>query len=129
MTPVYRSYKAGDIIYEAKENADSVFLIHTGEVDIVSNYNAYLATLGQGEMFGEISQILKAPRTVTVVARTSCVIRVIEDNVLAQKIEAADPAILAIMRGLALRLNATNIKTEALWTELQIYKSLIIEEE
>jgi hypothetical protein len=41
-----------------------------------------------------------------------------------QKIDATDPAILAILRGLALRLTETNKRTEDLWTELQIYKSL-----
>jgi hypothetical protein len=44
MAPVYCSYKAGDIIYEAKENADSVFLIHTGEVNIVSRIQLAIAT-------------------------------------------------------------------------------------
>jgi len=101
-----------------------VFLINTGEVDIVSRQNAHLATLTEGEIFGEIGQILKAPRTVTVIAKTSCVIRVIEDETPSQKLAETDPAVLAIMRGLALRLNAINDKIEKLWSELQIYKSL-----
>ena len=124
MKPLYRSIAAGDIIYQAKDDANSVFLIHTGEVDIFSHKDFHLATLKEGEMFGEIGQILKEQRTVTVVAKTNCIIRVIEDDVLSQKIEATDPAILAILRGLALRLNETNKRTEALWTELQVYKSL-----
>lgn len=124
MKPLYRSMAAGDIIYQAKDDANSVFLIHTGEVDIFSHKDFHLATLKEGEMFGEIGQILKEQRTVTVVAKTNCIIRVIEDDVLSQKIEATDPAILAILRGLALRLNETNKRTEALWTELQVYKSL-----
>ena len=124
MKPIYRSMAAGDIIYQAKDDANSVFLIHTGEVDIFSHKDFHLATLKEGEMFGEIGQILKEQRTVTVVAKTNCIIRVIEDDVLSQKIEATDPAILAILRGLALRLNETNKRTEALWTELQVYKSL-----
>ena len=75
-------------------------------------------------MFGEIGQILREQRTVTVIAKTNCIIRVIEDDLLTQKIDATDPAILAILRGLALRLTETNKRTEDLWTELQIYKSL-----
>ena len=124
MKPLYRSMAAGDIIYQAKDDANSVFLIHTGEVDIFSHKDFHLATLKEGEMFGEIGQILKEQRTVTVVAKTNCIIRVIEDDVLSQKIEGTDPAVLAILRGLALRLNETNKRTEALWTELQVYKSL-----
>lgn len=123
--PVYRSYNAGDVIYHAKDISDSVFLVHTGAVDILSRYNVQLATLGEGEIFGEIGQILKAPRTVTVVAKTACVIRVIEDDVLAQKLKETDAAILAILRGLALRLNESNAKIEDIWKELQIYKSLM----
>ena len=124
MKPLYRSMAAGDIIYQAKDDANSVFLIHTGEVDIFSHKDFHLATLKEGEMFGEIGQILKEQRTVTVMAKTNCIIRVIEDDVLSQKIEGTDPAVLAILRGLALRLNETNKRTEALWTELQVYKSL-----
>jgi hypothetical protein len=59
-----------------------------------------------------------------VIAKTSCVIRVIEDETPSQKLAETDPAVLAIMRGLALRLNAINDKIEKLWSELQIYKSL-----
>ena len=124
MKPIHRSMAAGEIIYHAKDDSNSVFLIHTGEVDIFSHKNFHLATLKEGEMFGEIGQILKDRRTVTAVAKTNCIIRVIEDDVLTQKIEDTDPAILAILRGLALRLNETNKRTEALWTELQVYKSL-----
>ena len=124
MKPVYKSVAAGDVIYQAKDDANSVFLIHTGEVDIFSHKNFHLATLKEGEMFGEIGQILRKQRTVTVIAKTNCIIRVIEDDLLTQKIDATDPAILAILRGLALRLTETNKRTEDLWTELQIYKSL-----
>ena len=83
-------------------------LVHTREVDIVSRQNVHLATLGEGEIFGEIGQSLKVRRTVTVIAKSSCVIRVTEDNSLTQKLADNDPAILAIMPGLALRLNASN---------------------
>ena len=59
MKPVYKSVAAGDVIYQAKDDANSVFLIHTGEVDIFSHKNFHLATLKEGEMFGEIGQILR----------------------------------------------------------------------
>ena len=58
------------------------------------------------------------------IAKASCVIRVIEDETLSQKLAETDPAVLDIMRGLALRLNAINDKIEKLWSELQSYKSL-----
>ena len=58
------------------------------------------------------------------IAKTSCVIRMIQDETLLQKLAETDPAVVAIMPGLALRLNASNDKIEKLWSELQIYKSL-----
>ena len=48
----------------------------------------------------------------------------IQDETLLQKLAETDPAVVAIMPGLALRLNASNDKIEKLWSELQIYKSL-----
>ena len=58
------------------------------------------------------------------IAKTYCVIRMIQDETLLQKLAETDPAVVAIMPGLALRLNASNDKIEKLWSELQIYKSL-----
>ena len=43
------------MIYEASDQFDSVFLTHAGEVDIVPLQKAHLATLIEGEIFGEIS--------------------------------------------------------------------------
>ena len=54
MKPVYKSVAAGDVIYQAKDDANSVFLIHTGEVDIFSHKNFHLATLKEGEMLSLI---------------------------------------------------------------------------
>jgi len=54
MTLIYTSYNAGDVIYEASDQFDSVFLTHAGEVDNVLRQNANLATLIEGEIFGEI---------------------------------------------------------------------------
>ena len=48
----------------------------------------------------------------------------IESSAIETKLKITDPAIKGIIRALALRLNETSRKYDALWDELQIYKSL-----
>ena len=59
MTPIYRSYNAGDLIYEATDQSDSVFLIGTGEVDFF-RVKMPICNLNRRRDFWQIGQILKA---------------------------------------------------------------------
>tara|TARA_Y100000588_G_C13451336_1_gene584204 strand:+ start:95 stop:463 length:369 start_codon:yes stop_codon:yes gene_type:complete len=118
------TYKAGDVIYRAHDKPKGVFIVHTGKVEIQSKTGILLATLKEGEIFGEISEILAEPRSVTTIAKTNCSIKHIKANTIENKLKDTDPAIKGIIRALALRLSETDQKYEALWDELQIYKSL-----
>ena len=59
MTPIYRSYNAGDLIYEATDQSDSVFLIRTGEVDFF-RVKMPICNFNRRRDFWQIGQILKA---------------------------------------------------------------------
>ena len=59
MTPIYRSYNAGDLIYEATDQSDSVFLISTGEVDFF-RVKMPICNFNRRRDFWQIGQILKA---------------------------------------------------------------------
>ena len=111
-------HKSGDIIYKAQDKPKSVFIIHSGSIEILTKNGVPLATLNEGEIFGEISEILTAR------AKTDCSLMHIENSTIESKLQTTDPAIKGIIRALALRLSETSRKYEALWDELQIYKSL-----
>ena len=117
-------HKSGDIIYKAQDKPKSIFIIHSGSIEILTKNGVALATLNEGEIFGEISEILAENRSVTARAKTDCSLMHIHNSTIETKLKTTDPAIKGIIRALALRLNETSRKYEALWDELQIYKSL-----
>lgn len=119
-----RVYRAGDIIYKAKDVPQGIFIIHSGSVEISTQRGVVLATLNEGEIFGEISEILAEFRSVTAKAKSDCSLMHIANNTIEAKIQSTDPAIKGIIRALAHRLSETNRKYELVWDELQIYKSL-----
>ena len=119
-----RVYKAGNIIYKVKDIPQGIFIIHSGSVEVSTKGGVVLATLNEGEIFGEISEILAEFRSVTAKAKTDCSLMHIENSIIETKLQSTDPAIKGIIRALAHRLSETNRKYELIWDELQIYKSL-----
>ena len=77
-----------------------------------------------GEIFGEVGHIIETPRTVTAIAITNCLIKVINQKTIKEKMNIADPVLTAIIRGLSLRIGDANTLAEKYWLELSLYKSL-----
>ncbi len=119
-----QNFAIGDYIYKIGDKAESLYLIHSGEVSILSNHGLELGILKDGEMFGEVGRVVGSPRTVTARAKTSCTLYEIKWEVVEKKLSEADPILVAVMRGLAYRISDANDLSEKYWRELGIYKSL-----
>ena len=78
--------------------AEYIFLIHSGKVRIESKHGLELGILDTGEIFGEVGHIIESPRTVTAVAVTNSIIRVIDEKTVKEKMNKADPVLAAIIR-------------------------------
>jgi len=119
-----KTFKAGETIYSHNDPAEYVFLIHSGKVRIESKHGLELGVLDTGEIFGEVGHIIETPRTVTAIPITNCLIKVINQKTIKEKMNIADPVLTAIIRGLSLRIGDANTLAEKHWLELSIYKSL-----
>ncbi len=117
-------FNEGDIVYSIGDEAKNVYLIHSGHVSIRSKHGLELGLLGPGEIFGEVGRVIGTPRTVTAKAKTDCIVYEIEWENLQKKLDQADPVLVAISRGLSLRIGDANDLAEKLWLELAVYKSL-----
>jgi CRP/FNR family cyclic AMP-dependent transcriptional regulator len=67
----FRDYPAGSSIFTAGQPGDEMFIVQSGEVDIVIA-GTVVETVGPDHFFGEMAVIDEAPRSATAVARTNC---------------------------------------------------------
>jgi glucose-6-phosphate 1-dehydrogenase len=67
-----RAVSAGEIIIKKGDPGSEMYLICRGEVEVHDGAGKVLATLRDGDCFGEIALILPEPRTATVRAKTLC---------------------------------------------------------
>ncbi len=65
-------FQAGDLVIRKGEIGRELYLISRGEVEVIDGSGNVLATLGEGNFFGEISLLTSAPRNATVRAKSSC---------------------------------------------------------
>jgi glucose-6-phosphate 1-dehydrogenase len=73
-----RAVEAGSVIVKKGEPGSEMFLICRGEVEVLDGAGKVLATLREGDCFGEIAVLLSEPRTATVRAKTLCDLFVLE---------------------------------------------------
>jgi len=71
-----RTYRAGEVIFEAGDAGVAMYVIVAGEVKIVlpdesGEKNRELARLGMGDLFGELALLDASPRSATAIATTA----------------------------------------------------------
>lgn len=86
-------FPGGHIIFREHDAGDSFYIILSGTVEVLSQRNnTYIATLHEGEFFGEMSLLLGTPRTATVRAMQDTILFVVERHDL-QKLLIGHPAL------------------------------------
>jgi hypothetical protein len=80
-------FEPGEIIFRTGDTSDCAYFIKSGQVDVIREENhseVILATLSEGEYFGEMALLSNTPRNATVRARTRTVAEVVgKENFLA----------------------------------------------
>lgn len=89
-------FAAGEQIFRENDSGSEMYIIEQGQVEIVKEvrgHERHLATLSEGDFFGEMSILEELPRTATAKAKSDCRLLRIDqdvfDQVLAQRPEIA----------------------------------------
>ena len=106
-------FKEGDIIFkEQDEDAKEMYFIDSGRVKIVKKVGdteATLATLDEGDFFGEMSLISGNQRSATAIAFTDCKVHTMDKETFEYNLSNDIKFMRKILETLAHRLEETDI--------------------
>ncbi len=89
-------FYAGQKIFAEGEEGDRAYLIQDGTVEIVKN-GMPLATLGRGELFGEMALVDDQPRMAAARAVTDTSVVIISRDTFREKLAKSDPFIRGLL--------------------------------
>jgi CRP/FNR family cyclic AMP-dependent transcriptional regulator len=101
------NFAAGDTIFSEGDKGDVMYVVRSGEVEIVRN-GKIMETLSSGGVFGEMALIDGSPRVATVRAKTDCVLAPINEKSFLFLVHETPYFAVAVMRTLANRLRRMN---------------------
>ncbi len=105
------AYRAGQVLVRQGQPGDAAYVLVEGEAEVsveTESGDYVVATLGSGDVVGEISILCDSPRTATVTASTDVsALRVRKDSFL-QLLRQFPEIAAEVMRTLAERLTHTN---------------------
>src|SRR6059058_6567449 len=115
---VKRRFKRGEIIVEQGEKSNTLFIILTGRVRVVTSdkrgREVILATLQPGDYIGEMSLIDNEPHSATVRAEVQTDMLALGRAEFARCLPENSSLSYAILRGLVARLRAADRQIESL---------------
>ncbi len=109
--PLSKTYNKGDLIFREGDKGNLAYMIQSGSVKIVKNIKgkqSVLATLGPGEIFGEMAIISSSPRVAGAEAATDCKLMVLTAKLILLLLKKSHPTVFHLTRILASRLAASN---------------------
>jgi S1-C subfamily serine protease/rhodanese-related sulfurtransferase len=109
-----RQFKAGQLIFSEGDDASGeAFVVHSGKVEIrkrADGSERVLATLGEGELFGQMALFRKAPRSAGMVAMTDVELLVIKQERLEWLIRNRPQVTFEILKGLSDLVAQQNVR-------------------
>jgi EAL domain-containing protein (putative c-di-GMP-specific phosphodiesterase class I) len=98
----------GQLVFREGDQGDDAYIVEEGAVEISvgkGRRRRIIATLGPGEIFGEMALIANAPRSASATAVGKCVMLVLRRHRLMKPIERADPLTQLLLQMMTERLN------------------------
>lgn len=100
-------YRNGQVILKEGEKTHEAYIIMTGNV-IISNNGVTIASLGENEIFGELSWLQHTPRSATATAQGNDVFLRIINSEDAERFMKNNPkALIPLLKIVAARLQST----------------------
>lgn len=96
-----QQFVSGEVVFSEGERGDCAYIIDRGEVFVTCRHKGrvlHLATLGPGEIFGEMALIDDQPRTATITARFDTECLVIRRAQIQHRLKEADPITGTLLR-------------------------------
>ena len=106
-----RKYKSGEIIFRENEESGAAYIIEKGQVEVsrqVEGQEVHLASLGEKEIFGEMSLIEERPHCATVKAVEETVVQEISRDEFSKSLQSDPETALSLLRALFERLREAN---------------------
>lgn len=98
----FRHFSNGEVLIQSGNKASTLFILLKGKVQVISEkYEAVLAELGPGMIFGEIGALFGVPRTASAIARSAGLVAVIDKNSVKQVI-GTDKKLWNHIKGIAM---------------------------
>lgn len=96
-----RQYTRGTVIFREREAANCAYVIESGLIEIstdVEDERRVLATMGPGEMFGEMAALDGTERSATATAVEDTELTLIVSDQLRSRVESAEPILKLLLR-------------------------------
>lgn len=108
------NFKPGDVIFSAGEAGDGFYVVESGEVRISASVGQSeqrtLATMGAGDIFGEMAVVDDEPRSATATAETAVRTYFLRRDKLLELLQHRPELALDLVREFSIRMRALNQK-------------------
>lgn len=112
-----KRFQHGEIIFREGEESDFAYIVEQGTVEVfkrLRNGTVLLATLGPGEIFGEMGLISDLPRSASAAADGPVVVKELSREFFSTMLQGEAPEMLLTIKALMERLRETNQKVSKL---------------
>jgi CRP-like cAMP-binding protein len=106
--PSAQSFGPGEVIFAAGAPGKTMFVVIEGEVELALPNDRVVASLGPGDIFGEMALIDDKPRSATARAHTAVKVTPIDEKRFTYLVQNTPYFALQVMRTMAHRVRSMN---------------------